>query len=51
MASITTAFKHALASVTENAKIKDMERDKVKPTTKSEMTTDFGGKISDTDNW
>lgn len=51
MASITTAFQHALASVSDNAKIKDIERDKVTPTAKSEMTTDFGAKISNTDNW
>lgn len=51
MASIASAFQHALASVAENAKLRDMERNKVIPTSKIGMTTDFGAAVSDTDNW
>ncbi|KAF9484933.1 catalase [Pholiota conissans] len=52
MSSVTTAFKHAIANVSDNAKIKDLQKNNVgAPTQSSGMTTAFGVKVSDTDNW
>ncbi|KAH9484073.1 catalase A [Psilocybe cubensis] len=49
--SIGSAVRHAMAHVTDNAKIKDLKRDHVNISSSSGLTTDFGSKISDTDNW
>ncbi|KDR81875.1 hypothetical protein GALMADRAFT_221752 [Galerina marginata CBS 339.88] len=51
MSTIGTAFKHAIADVTETAKVKDLGRDIVEPSHASVLTTDHGVKVSDTDNW
>lgn len=38
-------------STTESKKIKDLTRDMIDVHTKQPMTTDFGHKVSNTDNW
>ena len=51
MSSITQAARNAYKSFTDNKKIKDLKTNMAEPTGSSELTTDFGAKISDTDNW
>lgn len=49
--SIGSAIKQAFSSVTDSAKIKDLQSDMVQASESSELTTDHGVKVSDTDNW
>jgi hypothetical protein len=51
MASITSAFKHALASVEETKKVSKLQSNVVTPSHDSRLTTDAGVKITNTDNW
>ncbi|RXW24166.1 hypothetical protein EST38_g1678 [Candolleomyces aberdarensis] len=51
LTTITSHLKSAVSSLTDDAKIKDLERNIVKPTSSSQMTTDYGAKVSDTDHW
>ena len=51
MTSITNTVKHAIANITETAKVKDLSRNIVEPSSSSGLTTDHGVAIPDTDNW
>jgi hypothetical protein len=51
MASITSAFKQALAGVEETKKVSQLQSDVVAPSHSSRLTTDAGVKITNTDNW
>lgn len=43
--------KHAVESLTEDKKIKDLQRDTVDVHAPATITTDHGTKVSNTDNW
>ncbi|KAF9555559.1 catalase [Agrocybe pediades] len=51
MSTVTKAVKDAFTQVTGDAKSKSLKEHTVEPTSSSELTTDFGVKIADTDNW
>lgn len=48
--SVTDALKQKVTSVTETAKIADLQRDLIDQS-KGGLTTDHGVKVSDHDNW
>jgi len=51
MSAIGKAVKDAFTDVAGDAKIKSLKEFTVEPTASSELTTDFGIKVQDTDNW
>ncbi|KAF6764798.1 catalase [Ephemerocybe angulata] len=52
MSSLAAQAKEVMASLLpDDPKIKDLKRNMVHPTSSSQMTTDHGVKISDTDHW
>ncbi|CAL1696356.1 unnamed protein product [Somion occarium] len=55
MSSATSTVKQAFTSVTQTAKVADLQRDTIDPSVKPSSgythTTDHGVPISDTDNW
>ena len=53
MSSVTSTIKQAFASATSTAKVADLQRDIVDPTSGSVrgLTTDHGVKVSNTDDW
>jgi len=40
-----------MSAVVDNAKIKDLNTDKVYLAEGPSLTTDYGAKVADTDNW
>lgn len=48
---IESSIKNVVSKAIETAKVKDLKRDTVTMSGASGLTTDFGGKISDDDNW
>ncbi|KAG6817783.1 hypothetical protein H0H87_003191 [Tephrocybe sp. NHM501043] len=52
MTSIAESVKHKVITAMSNKKVQDLDRVTTDTTTSSQgLTTDFGSKISDTDNW
>lgn len=51
--TISGAAKQMLSSVTDTAKVADLQRDSIDPKDKPNkgLTTDYGIYVSDTDNW
>ncbi|KZP32232.1 catalase-domain-containing protein [Athelia psychrophila] len=48
---MSSAVKHAVASMTSNAKIADLQRDIHEPAKGDGLTSEFGVKIENTDDW
>lgn len=51
MSSVGSAVKQAFTSVTQSAKVADLQRDTIDPSSHNDLTTDHGVKVSDTDSW
>jgi len=51
MSGLRHSVDKAFSSVTESAKVKDLNHDRVNLERGSCLTTDFGVKVADTDNW
>jgi catalase len=48
---MTSTTKRVVASLTSTAKIANLQGDTQQPSGGQGLTTDYGVKISDTDNW
>jgi catalase len=51
MSTVGGTIKNALTSMTNTAKIADLQRCTVEATSSTGITTDHGVLVSDTDNW
>jgi len=48
---MTSTIEKVMASLTSTAKVADLQGDMQEPRKGQGLTTDFGVKVSDTDNW
>jgi hypothetical protein len=51
MSSFATSIKETISHVGDNSKKRDLNKETYVPDSSSHMTTDYGAKISDPDNW
>ena len=51
MSSLATSIKETISHVGDNTKKRDLNKDTYVPDSSSQMTTDYGAKISNPDNW
>lgn len=49
--TIGRAAQSLMSAVVDTAKVKDLNKDKVLLEKGPSLTTDYGAKVSDTDNW